>query len=89
MLRRLHVVQWLKPLCCCLLAMNHGLRVGLQYFIVKLFRVELFNGTVEDSRGDPLHFLNGGWNGAYGENTAARYQCRAFIRGGRWGCNYH
>lgn len=57
MLRRLHVVQWLKPLRCCLLAVNHGPRVGLQYFIVKLSRVELFNGTVEDSRGDPLHFF--------------------------------
>lgn len=40
----------------CLLAVNHGPRVGLQYFIVKLFRVELFSGTVEDSRGDLLHF---------------------------------
>lgn len=52
-----HVVRRLEPLRCCLLAMNHGPRVGLQYFIVKLFRAELFMGTVEDSRGDPLHFL--------------------------------
>lgn len=41
-------------------AMNHGRRVGLQYFIAKLFRVELFNGTLKDSRGEPQHFLNSG-----------------------------
>lgn len=78
-----------SSLRCCLLAVNHGPRVGLQYFIVKLFRVELFSGTVEDSRGDLLHFKRRGERSIWRERRGPLSMPPLLEEGGHRGCNYH